>query len=215
MAGRVHAHVGQAPHGTEEAGRLGGKVHSQFHSDHEEDTTVPNGNTHQYSGEILHPRHSHGYQHGQQQHVQHFHHYEDELHPHGCSCTKCMYASEAYCPPIIDLVSARKISLYFTNDCSYYCILDLVVVANGLGNYVRGFDSSVQPKEYETKVKIVERYPEMRTVEKTFWVKEVQREDRVFMVPKTEIVGYEKTPRSDRVPYLKEVTKMRIEIHYE
>ena len=213
MAGRVHAHVGKSPHGTEEPGRLGGKGYSQFHSDHEKDATAPNGNTHQHNGEILYPRHSQ--QHGHQQ----FHHYDEELHPHGCMCTSCTCSSEAYCPPIIDLVSARKrkpISLYFTNFASYYFILDLVVVANELGIYIiRGFDSSVQPKEYETKVKIVQRYPEMRTVEKTFWVKEVQREDRVFMVPKTEIVGYETIPRCEIVPYLKEVTKMRIEIRYE
>ena len=44
---------------------------------------------------------------------------------------------------------------------SYYFILDLVVVANELGNYIRGFDSFVQSKKYETKVKIVQRYPEM------------------------------------------------------
>lgn len=125
MAGRVvHAHVGKSPHGSEEGGRLGGKVYStQFHSDHEKDTNGSNGNTHQYNGESLYSRHSHqhGYQHGHQQHGHHqFQNYDEELHPHGCMCTSCTCTSEAYCPPIIDLVSARKrkISLYFTNFAS-------------------------------------------------------------------------------------------------
>ena len=218
MAGRVHADVGNAPHGTEEAGRLEGKV-SQIHSYHEKDTTVANGNTHQYSGEVLYPRHSHqhGNENGNQQHGHKIHHYDEELHPHGCLCTNCTYTSEAYCAPIIDLVSARnrKVSLYFTNFVSYYFVLDLVVVANKFGIYVRGFDSSVQPREYETKVKIVQRYPEMRTVAKTFWVKEVQHEDRVIKVPRTEIVGWEKILRLESVPCLKEVTKYRTETHYE
>lgn len=73
-----------------------------------------------------------------------------------------------------------------------------------------GLFSVLQPKEFETKVQVVQRYPEMKTVEKTDFVKEVHHEERVVTVPKTRVI-MEEVERVDRVPMVKEVNQTRIE----
>lgn len=66
-------------------------------------------------------------------------------------------------------------------------------------------------KEYETRVQVIQRYPEMRTVEKTDYVKEIVNEERTVIVPKTRVV-MDEVQHVDRVPITKEVPKTRIEI---
>jgi hypothetical protein len=67
------------------------------------------------------------------------------------------------------------------------------------------------PKEYETRVQVIQRYPEMRTVEKTDYVKEIVNEERTIIVPKTRVV-MDEVQHVDRVPIIREVPKTRIEI---
>jgi hypothetical protein len=67
------------------------------------------------------------------------------------------------------------------------------------------------PKEYETRVQVIQRYPEMRTVEKTDYVKEIVNEERTIIVPKTRVV-MDEVQHVDRVPVIKDVPKTRIEI---
>jgi len=69
------------------------------------------------------------------------------------------------------------------------------------------------PKEFETRVQVIQRYPEMKTVEKTDFVKEVHQEERIIIVPKTRII-YDEIERMDRVPVVRQVPKTRIEIVY-
>jgi hypothetical protein len=69
------------------------------------------------------------------------------------------------------------------------------------------------PKEFETRVQIIQRYPEMKTVEKTDFVKEVHHEERTIIVPKTRII-HDEVERIDRVPVVRQVPKTRIEIVY-
>ena len=66
----------------------------------------------------------------------------------------------------------------------------------------------LQPKEFETRVQVIQRYPEMRTVEKTDFVKEIHHEERTILVPKTRVIMDEMI---DRVPVVKQVPKIRIE----
>jgi hypothetical protein len=66
------------------------------------------------------------------------------------------------------------------------------------------------PKEFETRVQVVQRYPEMKTVEKTDMVKEVRHEERTVTVPKTRVV-MDEVERVDRVPVVKEVPKTHME----
>lgn len=66
------------------------------------------------------------------------------------------------------------------------------------------------PKEFETRVQVVQKYPEMKTVEKTDMVKEVRNEERTVTVPKTRVV-MDEVERVDRVPVVREVPKTRIE----
>jgi hypothetical protein len=68
-----------------------------------------------------------------------------------------------------------------------------------------------QPKEFETRVQIIQRYPEMRTVEKTDWVKEIHHEERIIMVPKTRVI-MDEIEHIDRIPVVRQVAKIRIEI---
>lgn len=70
---------------------------------------------------------------------------------------------------------------------------------------------ALQPKEYETRVQVIQRYPEMRTVEKTDYVKEIVNEERTIIVPKTRVV-MDEVQHVDRVPIIREVPKTRIEI---
>lgn len=60
-------------------------------------------------------------------------------------------------------------------------------------------------------MQVIQRYPEMKTVEKTDFVKEVTYEDRVVVVPKTRVV-MDEVERIDIVPVVKQVPKVRIEI---
>jgi hypothetical protein len=69
------------------------------------------------------------------------------------------------------------------------------------------------PKEYETRVEVIQRYPEMRTVEKTDYVKEIVNEERTIIVPKTRVV-MDEVQHVDRVPIIRDVPKSRIEIVY-
>lgn len=69
------------------------------------------------------------------------------------------------------------------------------------------------PREYETRVTVIQRYPEMRKVEKTDFVKEISHEDRTITVPKTRIV-MDEVEHIDRVPVVRQVPKKRIEIVY-
>lgn len=66
------------------------------------------------------------------------------------------------------------------------------------------------PKEFETRVQVIQKYPEMKTVEKTDMVKEVRNEERTVTVPKTRVV-MDEVERVDRVPVVTEVPKTRIE----
>lgn len=68
----------------------------------------------------------------------------------------------------------------------------------------------LQPKEFETRVTVIQRYPEMRTVEKTEYVKEIHHEERIIIVPKTRVI-MEEVCHVDRVPVVREVAKTRIE----
>lgn len=69
----------------------------------------------------------------------------------------------------------------------------------------------LQPKEFETRVQVIQRYPEMKTVEKTDFVKEIHHEERTILVPKTRVI-MDEVERIDRVPVVKKVPKIRIEI---
>lgn len=67
------------------------------------------------------------------------------------------------------------------------------------------------PKEFETRVQIVQRYPEMKQVEETFFVKEIRNEERTVMIPRTRVL-HEEHAKFDVVPVLRKVPKTRIEI---
>lgn len=69
----------------------------------------------------------------------------------------------------------------------------------------------LQPKEFETRVQVIERYPEMKTVEKTDFVKEVHQEEKLISVPKTRVV-MDEVETVDIVPVVKKVPKTRVEI---
>ncbi|KAL3683129.1 hypothetical protein R1sor_001151 [Riccia sorocarpa] len=69
------------------------------------------------------------------------------------------------------------------------------------------------PKEYETRVQVIQKYPEMKNVEETYFVKEVRNETRTVMVPRTRVIK-EEHERIDMVPVIKQVPKTRIEIVY-
>jgi hypothetical protein len=69
------------------------------------------------------------------------------------------------------------------------------------------------PKEFETRVQVIQRYPEMRTVEKTDFVKEIHHEERTILVPRTRVV-HDDVERIDRVPVVRQVPRTRTEIHY-
>jgi hypothetical protein len=71
----------------------------------------------------------------------------------------------------------------------------------------------LQPKEFETRVQVIQRYPEMRTVEKTDFVKEIHHEERVIIVPKSRII-HDEVERIDRVPVVRQVPQTRMEIVY-
>jgi hypothetical protein len=66
----------------------------------------------------------------------------------------------------------------------------------------------VQCKDYETKVRIIQRIPEMRQVEKTFFVKQLDHEDRITKVKKTRVV-MEDVEDWVKVPVVKEVPRLQ------
>jgi hypothetical protein len=69
------------------------------------------------------------------------------------------------------------------------------------------------PKEFETRVQVVQRYPEMRTVEKTDFVKEIHHEERLIIVPRTRVI-HDDVERIDRVPVVRQVPRTRMEMTY-
>lgn len=69
------------------------------------------------------------------------------------------------------------------------------------------------PKEFETRVQVIQRYPEMKTVEKTDFVKEIHHEERTIVVARTRVI-HDDIERIDRVPVVRQVPKTRIEVHY-
>ncbi|KAG0561945.1 hypothetical protein KC19_9G105100 [Ceratodon purpureus] len=69
------------------------------------------------------------------------------------------------------------------------------------------------PREFETRVTVIQRYPEMRTVEKTDFVKEIHHEERTIIVPKTRVI-MDEIEHVDRVPVVRQVPKTRIEIYH-
>lgn len=69
------------------------------------------------------------------------------------------------------------------------------------------------PREFETRVTVIQRYPEMRTIEKTDFIKEIHHEDRTVIVPKTRVI-MDEIERIDRVPVVRQVPKTRIEIFH-
>lgn len=86
-----------------------------------------------------------------------------------------------------------------------------MLIFSGYSDLLNVHDDAVQPKEYETRVQVIQRYPEMRTVEKTDYVKEIVNEERTIIVPKTRVV-MDEVQHVDRVPIIREVPKTRIEI---
>ncbi|KAG6557426.1 hypothetical protein Mapa_000695 [Marchantia paleacea] len=69
------------------------------------------------------------------------------------------------------------------------------------------------PKEYETRVQVIQKYPEMKAVEETYYVKEVRNETRTVMVPRTRVI-MEEHEKIDMIPVVKQVPKTRVEIVY-
>lgn len=66
----------------------------------------------------------------------------------------------------------------------------------------------VQSKDYETEVRIIQRIPEMRQVEKTFFVKQLVHEDRITKVKKIKVV-MEDVEDWVKVPVVKEVPRLQ------
>jgi hypothetical protein len=69
------------------------------------------------------------------------------------------------------------------------------------------------PKEFETRVQVIQRYPEMKKVEKTDFVKEIHHEERTIVVPRTRVI-HDDVERIDRVPVVRQVPRTRTEVHY-
>ena len=71
----------------------------------------------------------------------------------------------------------------------------------------------VQCKDYMAKVWVIQRIPEVRKYEKTFFVKQLDHEDRTTKVMKSRVVTVD-VEELVKVPVIKEVTRMRrIEVH--
>jgi hypothetical protein len=68
-------------------------------------------------------------------------------------------------------------------------------------------------KEFETRVQVIEKVPEMKTVTKTDYVKRLDERSETVLVPKTRVVMEEKE-RVDMVPQVREVPKTRTEIRH-
>lgn len=74
-------------------------------------------------------------------------------------------------------------------------------------------NDSTLPKEFETRVQVIEKVPEMKTVTKTDYVKRLDERTETVMVPKTKVV-MEEVERVDMVPHVKEVPKTRTETRH-
>lgn len=68
-------------------------------------------------------------------------------------------------------------------------------------------------KEFETRVQVIEKVPEMKTVTKTDYVKQIEERQETVLVPKTKVVMEEKE-RVDMVPHVREIPKTRTEIRH-
>jgi hypothetical protein len=68
-------------------------------------------------------------------------------------------------------------------------------------------------KEFETRVQVIEKVPEMKTVTKVDYVKRLDEREEVVVVPKTKVV-MEEVERIDMVPQVQEVTKVRTELRH-
>jgi hypothetical protein len=69
------------------------------------------------------------------------------------------------------------------------------------------------PQEFETKVQVIRKVPEMKTVEKTEMVKRLSHEEKTTTVPRTKVVTEERTSTTKH-PVVKEVQKTRtIDVH--
>jgi len=68
-------------------------------------------------------------------------------------------------------------------------------------------------KEFETRVQVIEKVPEMKTVTKTDYVKRMDERTETVLVPKTRVVMEEKE-RVDMVPHVREVPKTRTEVRH-
>lgn len=71
----------------------------------------------------------------------------------------------------------------------------------------------LQPKEFETRVQVIEKVPEMKTVTKTDYVKRLDERTETVMVPKTKVV-MEEVERVDMVPHVREISKTRTETRH-
>jgi hypothetical protein len=69
----------------------------------------------------------------------------------------------------------------------------------------------LQPKEYETRVEVIQKFPEMKIIEETVFIKEVYYEERTISVPRTKVI-MEENVVIDKVPVIRQVPKTRIEI---
>jgi len=69
------------------------------------------------------------------------------------------------------------------------------------------------PQEFETKVQVIRKVPQMKTVEQTEMVKRLDHEERTTTVPRTKVIHEEKT-RTIAKPVVKEVKKTRtVDVH--
>lgn len=67
-----------------------------------------------------------------------------------------------------------------------------------------------QPKEFDTKVQIVQKTPEMKTVEKTEYVAQVEEREETRSVPKSRVV-MEEQEYTEMRPEVREVETTRVE----
>lgn len=69
------------------------------------------------------------------------------------------------------------------------------------------------PQEFETKVQVIRKVPQMKTVEQTEMVKRLDHEEKTTTVPRTKVITEEKT-RTITKPVVREVKKTRtVEVH--
>jgi hypothetical protein len=71
----------------------------------------------------------------------------------------------------------------------------------------------LQPKEFESRVNIIEKIPEMKTVTQTDHVKKLEEREELRTVPKTRVVEEQKQV-THNVPEVKEIPRTREETRY-